>query len=83
MSVRIFRQICFCLTVPNHFLEETFCVSESFGYRKGLCLRGDYTPFSIEFLMSQSTEKLRRGTHLCFTDMFESKSFMNKRVGGK
>ena len=36
----------FCLTVPNHFVEEPFYVSESFGYRKVLCrkvfcLRGE------------------------------------------
>ena len=32
----------FCLTVPNHFVEESFCVSESFGYGKKLCLRVEY-----------------------------------------
>ena len=31
----------FCLTVPNHFVEESFCVSENFEYRKILCLRGE------------------------------------------
>ena len=30
----------FCLTVPNHFVEEPFCVSENFWYRKILWLRG-------------------------------------------
>ena len=30
----------FCLAVPKHFVKEPFCVSESFGYRKILCLRG-------------------------------------------
>ena len=35
----------FCLTVPNNFVEEPFCVSESFGYRKILCLRGEYHDF--------------------------------------
>ena len=34
MSVTIFRQNGFCLTVSNHFVEETFCVSESTGIRK-------------------------------------------------
>ena len=52
MSVTIFRQNCFCLTVPNHFLEETFCVSESFGYLKCLCLRGDFPRFSMDNLLS-------------------------------
>ena len=39
VSVTIFRQNCFCLTVPNPFLGETFCVSESFGFRKFLGIR--------------------------------------------
>ena len=47
-GITIFRQNCFCLTVPNHFVQETFCVSESFAYRKILCLRGEYPRFSIK-----------------------------------
>ena len=35
----------FCLTVPKNSVEEPFCVSESFGYRKILCLRGEYNDF--------------------------------------
>ena len=35
----------FCLTVPNHIVEEHFCVSEGFGNRKILCLRGEYHDF--------------------------------------
>ena len=35
----------FCLTVPNHLVEEPFCVSESLGYRKIFCLRGEYHDF--------------------------------------
>ena len=35
----------FCLTVLNHFVEEPFYVSESFGYRKIFCLRGEYHHF--------------------------------------
>ena len=34
-----------CLMVPNHFVDEPFCVSEIFRYRKNLCLRGDYHGF--------------------------------------
>ena len=30
----------FRLTVPKNFVEEPVCVSENFGYRKTLCLRG-------------------------------------------
>ena len=29
-----------CLTRPNHFVEESFCVSESLGYRNFLGLGG-------------------------------------------
>ena len=32
----------FRLTVPKNFVEEPDCVSENFGYRKTLCLRGEY-----------------------------------------
>ena len=31
----------FCLIVPKNFEQELFCVSESFGYRKILSLRGE------------------------------------------
>ena len=35
----------FRLTVPKNFVEELVCVSENFGYRKTLCLRGEYLNF--------------------------------------
>ena len=35
----------FRLTVPKNFVEEPVCVSENFGYRKTLCLRGKYHDF--------------------------------------
>ena len=35
----------FRLTVPKNFVEEPVCVSEMFGYRKTLCLRGEYHNF--------------------------------------
>ena len=35
----------FRLTVPKNFVEEPVCVSENFGYRKTLCLRGEYYNF--------------------------------------
>ena len=38
--------------------------------------------FSIENLLSLSTEKLRRGTLLCFTKLLVSKKLMDKRGGG-
>ena len=35
----------FCLRLPKKFVEEPFCVSECFCYRKTLCLRGEYHDF--------------------------------------
>ena len=35
----------FCLTVLNRLVEECFCVSENFGYRKKLCLTGEHYDF--------------------------------------
>ena len=43
--------------------------------------RGLSSFFYGKFVVS-GTEKLRRGTHLCFTDFSVSKIFRNKR-GGK
>ena len=39
------------------------------------------SPFSVENLLSHSTEKLRRGTILCFTKLLVSKNLMDKRGG--
>ena len=38
--------------------------------------------FSVENLLSRSTEKLRRGTNLCSTKLLVSKQLMDKRGGG-
>ena len=35
----------FRLTVPRNFVEAPVCVSKNFGYRKTLCLRGEYHDF--------------------------------------
>ena len=35
----------FSLTIPNRFVEESFCVSECFGYRRKICLREEYHVF--------------------------------------
>ena len=49
----------FCLTVPKYFVEEPFCVSESFWYRKILWIRGgrgeaeSITIFCQKFSVSQ------------------------------
>ena len=40
VSVTIFRQNGFCLTVSNYFLEEPICVSQKFLYRKILGIKG-------------------------------------------
>ena len=51
----------FCLTVPKTFVEETFCVSENFWYRKMLRIeRGRVTRQNF---VCPSAEKFRRGTH--------------------
>ena len=67
-----------CLTVPKHFVEEPFCVSEKFGYRKILRIRGVYLDFASK-LVSHSTQTFCRGTLLCFRKIRVSKSFMHKK----
>ena len=48
----------FCLTAPKNFIGEPFCVSESFGYRKILWIRGGeegrdgVSPFTVENFLS-------------------------------
>ena len=41
----VFPSKFFGFTVPKNFVEEPVCVSENFGYRKTLCLRGEYHDF--------------------------------------
>ena len=48
-----------CLKVPKHIVKESFCVSESFGCRKTLGLRGNITTFHETFL-SHRAENFRR-----------------------
>ena len=38
--------------------------------------------FCVEIFSSRNTEKLSRGTLLCFTKILVSKKFMEKRGGG-
>ena len=57
----------FRVTVPKNFVDEPFCVSENFWYRKmlGIRKRAGITIFCqncFVFVLSHSTEKLRRGT---------------------
>ena len=63
----------FCLTVPKRFVEEPFAVSESFVYRKFLCISGGYH----EFFLSHSTEILSGATLLCLKKILVSKIFMH------
>ena len=55
----------FCLTVPENSVEEPFCVSKKFWYRKMLGIRegAGITIFCRNCF--HSTENLRRGTLLC------------------
>ena len=64
----------FCLTRQIHFIEEPFCVSESFVYQKILCLWGEISRFPIENLSSHSTEKFPRRSLLCSTNFWSQKS---------
>ena len=76
-------KIC-CLTVPENFVGEPFCVSENFWYRKILWIRrgerGSVPIFHKNFL-SHSTGKLRKGTLLCLTKFRVSKNFLHE--GGR
>ena len=69
------------LTVPKNFVEKPFCVSLISGIEKFMPMRGT-SRFSIENLLSHSSEKLYRGTLLCFTKFLVSKNFIDKRGGG-
>ena len=75
-------KIC-CLTVPSNFVGET-CVSENFWYRKMLRIRErerGASRLSVELLLSQSTENLRRG-NLCLRKFLVSKNVKDIRERG-
>ena len=63
-SIRSFRTTNFCLTVPKKFVGERFSVRLNSGIKKFMPKRGK-SRFSIENLLSESAEKLGRGTLLC------------------
>ena len=77
-----FQLINFCLTVPKNFVEEPFCVSENYWYRKMLGIKGGgrLSRFSVRIVLSHSTKKHRRGTLRCFKKFLVSKNFMLQRV---
>ena len=52
----------FRLTVPKNFVEEPFCVSENFCFRKMLGIReGGVSRLSVEIFLSHSAKKFCRG----------------------
>ena len=61
-------KIC-CLTVPNSFVEDPFCASENFWYRKKLRRAEGASRLSDGNLWSHSTGKFRAGT-LCVFENF-------------
>ena len=69
----------FGLTVPNHFVEEPFCVSRKLRVSKNFMLKRGISPFSIENVLSHTTKKLHRGALLCFTKFLVSKNIMDMR----
>ena len=73
----------FCLTAPNHSVEEVFCVSERFGFRKKIMPKKGKSRFSTEIMLSHSTEELRRGALLCCVSkrFLIGKKFMDERWG--
>ena len=82
-SITIFNWIFFVLQ-PKNFVEEPFCVAETFWYRKMSRRereRGGASRLSLEKLLSHRTEELRRG-NLCFRKFVVSKSFKDKRERG-
>ena len=65
---------------------EPFNFSENFEYRKNLCIKGGgggggegVSQCSVEKLLSHTTEKIRRGSVLCFRKIGVSKHFVEKR----
>ena len=72
----------FCFTVPKHFVDDNPSVSESFVYRKNLCIRvGCHNSPSV--FLSHSTETFRRGTLLCFRKISVSENVEDETGGGK
>ena len=64
----------FPVAVPENFVGEPFFVSQKFWCQN----------FSVEaIMMSRSTETLRWGTLLSFTNFLVSESNMNKMGGGR
>ena len=71
----------FCLTVSRTFVGEQFGVSETFGSRKFSCIGGGRHHGFVENFLAQRTEKLRKGSLLCFRSFLVSRKIMDKRWG--
>ena len=76
-------KIC-CLIVPKHFVEEPFCVSENFWYRKLLRIRegggGGYYDFRSKFVCL-AVPKHFIDENFCFRKIPISKNFMDRTRG--
>ena len=68
----------FCLTGQKKFVGECFNVSESFGYRKILCIRRGYVYFPLKILCLAVPKKFVEEP-LCFKKIGVSKIFMHER----
>ena len=66
----------FCLTV--HFVEEHFCVSESFRYRKILWIRVEYHD-SLSKICCFTVPKNFVGESFIFSEIWGAKKFMHKK----
>ena len=72
----------FYVSLYRNFRRGTIYCFTKFGYRKLLCTTVAL-PFSVEDFLSHSTEKVLRGTLLCFRKLLVWKSFMDKKEGGR
>ena len=82
-----FPSVYFCLRLPKSFLWEPLFVSQNFRYRKMSGIRdGVIHDFPSKAFLSQSAEKIHRGTLLCCVSengkLLVAKKFMNNRGGG-
>ena len=58
---------------------QPFSASENFGYRKMLCIRGEYHDFQLEFFCLTVPKNFRNATLLCCRKFRVSKNFKHKR----
>ena len=81
-GITIFRRKAFVSQYRNHKLcKGTLLISRKFRVSKKFMRKRGISRFSIEKLVSHSTNKLRRETILCFTKNLVSKTFLDKGGG--